>query len=447
MKKVDFLEENVTSLFLKYLIPSISASLVTSIYILVDTIIVGKGIGADAVAALNIILPLFSVFFGTGLLFGVGGAVLMSFYNGSGNTQKANVYFTISLSAVVVMILIYLILGITCFDSIAYALGATEITIDYVRDYGKFVLIGVPVFVLSTFLQTFVRNDKAPKLAMLSSISGGVINIVLDCLFVFGFNWGIGGAAFASVIGTTVGVLIVCTHFFSKENNLHINFNGICFKDLYLIVKNGISSFIIEIATGVVIFIFNIQLLKYVGEIGVTVYGIISNTTMVVASLSNGISQAAQPIIAVNYGAGKLERVEKVKKTGIFTALIIGLLFLGVGIFIPEVIINIFINPTPSIMELAPRAVKICCIAFFAMTINIFIINFYQSVLKPNYALIICMLRGLILNIIFVEFLPLIYDVNGIWLTMPSTEFLTLFVAFVILYLDKRKSIQKTPLS
>jgi len=440
MKKMDFLEENIAALFFKYLIPSISASLVTSIYILVDTIIVGKGIGADAVAALNIILPLFSVFFGTGLLFGVGGAVLMSFYNGSGNTKKANIYFTISLLAAVFMIVVYVVLGITCFDKIAYALGATEVTIDYVRDYGKFVVLGIPVFVLSTFLQTFVRNDKSPKLAMLSSISGGVINIIFDCLFVFGFNWGIGGAAFASVIGTTIGVLIVCTHFFSKENHLHINFKGVTLKDLYLIVKNGVSSFIIEIATGIVIFIFNIQLLQYVGEIGVTVYGIISNTTMVVASLSNGISQASQPIIAVNYGAGKLERVNKIKKIGMLTALAVGMMFLAAGVFMPNIIINIFINPTPSIMELAPQAVKICSAAFLAMTMNIFIINFYQSVLKPNYALIICMLRGLILNIIFVQCLPLFYDVNGIWLTMPATEFLTLSVAFAILYLERRKS-------
>ena len=106
----------------------------------------------------------------------------------------------------------------------------------------------------------------------------------------------------------------------------------------------------------------------------------------------------------------------------------------------PNIIINIFINPTPSIMELAPQAVKICSVAFLAMTMNIFIINFYQSILKPNYALIICMLRGLILNIIFVECLPLFYDVNGIWLTMPATEFLTLLVAFVILYLERKKS-------
>lgn len=267
MKQPDLLKDNIGKLFFRYLLPAVSATLVTSIYVLADTIFIGKGISDVAVAALNIIIPLFSLYFGTGLLFGVGGAVLLSVAKGQGDEKKANAYFSIALVANAVISIIFLLLNIFWFDKIAYMLGATETTIGFIREYGSYFIWGIPFFCFSTFLQAFIRNDKAPKLAMIAVITGGVLNIIIDYVFIYIFDMGMGGAAFATVLGSVFSCVILCTHFFSKNNTLHFVKSGIQLKYLKDVLKNGFSSFLIEMSSGIVIFIFNIQVIRYIGNV------------------------------------------------------------------------------------------------------------------------------------------------------------------------------------
>ncbi|MEA5084622.1 MAG: MATE family efflux transporter [Lachnospiraceae bacterium] len=413
-KQIDLLNDSTNSLFLRYLLPSISATLVTSIYILADTVMIGKGVGSNGIAAINIVIPIFTIFFGLGLLFGVGGAVLMSMAFGENKIEKGQQYFTTSVIAVAIMVLVcWLVFGFNL-TKMLYLFGATQNTIHLAQEYGIILVRGVPIFMFSSMLQVFVRNDKAPNIAMVGVICGGVTNVILDYIFIFMLKMGMEGGAIATVIGSSITVLILSIHFFSKANNLKIVKTGFSFGNLKRIIINGFASFLVEVSSGVVVCLFNIQLVKYVGDIGVAVYGIISNSSIVAMSLANGVAQAAQPIIATNFGAGNYRRVNLVCKTGVAVALGIGVLLCIIGEAIPNIITAAFVEPTPEITSLSVMAIKIYFVSFIAMTVNIFFGSYFQSTMSPNYSLIICITRGLILSSALVLILPKLMGVIGI---------------------------------
>lgn len=432
MKKYNLLEDNIKPLFFRYLIPSISATLVTSIYILVDAIIIGKGIGANAVAALNIILPFFSLLFGTGLLFGVGGAVLVSFSHGKGDHEKAKTYFSISVLCAAAFSIAYIVIFSVFFTPITTFLGADDSTRDLVSEYGKVVVYGCPTFVFSSFMQTVVRNDKAPKLAMIGTIAGAAINIVLDVVFVYVFKWAMFGAAFASVLGAGISSLFLCVHFFTKNNTLKFTLKSAKFRDFTMIVKTGFSSFLVEMSAGIVIFVFNFQLLKYIGVVGVTAYSIISNTGIILMSMCNGVGQAAMPVLSTNYGAGKAHRVHQVTRLAIASSIIIGTVFTMAALVVPNLFINTFINPTKEISEIAVKAIRIYAPAFLATAVNISISNYFQGTIRPGYSMTITMLRGLVLNLLFIFVLPVILGADGIWMAIPIVEIITVVIALIM---------------
>ena len=425
--------ESVSKLFTRYLLPSICGTLVTSIYVLADSIIIGKGIGTQALAALNIVLPLFNIFFGNGLLFGVGGSVLMSIERGAGDYKKGECYYSIALVLNAIMCVLYTVLMLCFMTPMVEFLGATDVTMPYIKEYAPYVIIGMSFFSFSSFLQTFVRNDGAPKLAMIAVITGGILNIILDILFVFPMQMGMKGAAIASVIGAAITVLILLLHFRSKKNGLHFNLKG--FEPTYVIniLKNGFTSFFVEVASGVLMFIFNLQILRYIGDIGVGLYGVITNTVIIVTCLCNGINQAAQPLISVNYGAGLTSRVEQVKKLGIKTSIGICSGIALLGLMVPNLFTYIFIHPSEEILALSKVAIRTYFSGFFIMGINMFIIGYFQSTLKPMLSLVLCLARGCVLGIVFVYILPPFIGNIGIWMAMPLAELISLIVGMIYL--------------
>lgn len=427
--KMDLLHDDPKKLFFKYLLPSISATLVTSIYVLADMIMIGKGVGQDGLAVLNFILPLFTLFFGTGLLLGVGGAVLMSVANGSGDKKLANTYFT---HAALSGAFLATVLGLVFLEPIGYMLGCTPVNIGLFTSYAQYLVGFCPVFLFSSLLQAFVRNDGAPKRAMVAVISGGVTNIILDYIFIFILGMGMAGGAIATVIGSITSVTLLLTHFMSKQNTMKLLKGKIQVNLIGRILHSGLPSFLIEVASGIVILLFNLQLLKYVGEVGVVVYSIMANSAIVAMSLFNGVSQGAQPIMATNYGAEQSERVVSVRKVGSITVFIIGIVLFLSGFLFPDIVVQIFIEPTTEVLDMARGAIRIYFAAFIIMSLNIFYSTYFQSVLKPKLSLIICLLRGIIICTILVFLLPLLIGVTGIWLVMPITELITAIMAMMM---------------
>lgn len=217
MKNIDLTKEPVRKAFMHYLIPAVLATMVTSIYILVDTIMIGNRIGADALAGLNIVFPPIMIFFGTGNLLGIGGSVLMSVALGRNEQNAQKKYFTTAVISGIFIALVYMFILIVFFNPVMRFLGASDVTISYIKDYMKPVIPGIPFFIFSSMIQAFLRNDKAPKTAMAGSLCGGILNIILDYIFMYPLNMGMFGASLASVIGLVVNVAVLCTHFFCKE--------------------------------------------------------------------------------------------------------------------------------------------------------------------------------------------------------------------------------------
>lgn len=437
MNTQDFLNKPVKQVFMRYLVPSVFATMVTSIYVLADTIIVGKGIGTIAVAALNIVLPLYNIFFGLGLLFGVGGSVLMSILRGEGDEKGANAYFSTSLVAMCVVLALSLAFFTAFMEKIALVFGGTPETMPYIMDYMPYIVWGMGLFFFSSYLQTFIRNDGAPRLAMYAVVSGGVANIILDYVFVYNFNMGMAGAAIATVMGSGLTVVILLTHFFTKKNNLHFSLKGVRTSFIKNIILNGFASFLIEVASGVTIFVFNIQLLKYAGNTGVSVYSIISNTAIVVVCICKGINQAAQPLLSTNYGAGLYERTDKIRALAVKVSVIICAVPVILGLVVPDFFTYIFINPDSAILSMSASAIRIYFVGFMMLGINMVFICYFQAILKNGYSMIICLMRGLILVVAFAYIFPLFMDVTGIWLAVPAAETITMLFGIYLIYFKK----------
>lgn len=431
MKSIDLTKEPVKKAFMHYLIPAVLATMVTSIYILVDTIMIGNRIGADALAGLNIVFPPIMILFGTGNLLGIGGSVLMSVALGRNEQNAQKKYFTTAVISGICIAFVYIFILIVFFDPVMRFLGASDVTIDYIKDYMKPVIPGIPFFIFSSMLQAFLRNDKAPKTAMAGSLCGGILNIVLDYIFMYPLEMGMFGAALASVIGLIVNVVVLCTHFFAGNNSLKISFKNLQAKLFSDVIKSGFPVFLTDISSSVLIFLFNIQLLKYYGVIGITIYSIISNTSLTAISLFNGVSQAAQPITAVNYGASKFDRIKKVYRLGMVTSVIVGVAFTLAGFIIPERIADIFVKLSEYDMVNAKKAIMIYFSAFLFMGANIFMQNYFQSIIKPLQSLIICIIRGIALSGIILFILPAIIGKIGIWFAVPLAEIVTILISII----------------
>ena len=204
------------------------------------------------------------------------------------------------------------------------------------------------------------------------------------------------------------------------------------------VLGNGLASFILEISNGFVMLLFNRQLLAYVGEMGITVYGIITNTALVASSISNGIAQAVQPLLSANFGAGNLKRVGEARKLGVRTGFAAGFIFTAIGMLIPVQLSYLFLDPTPEILTMAVPAIRLYFLCFLVSEWNIISGTYFQSTVRPRFSLTITLLRGVILNSVFVFLLPALFGVDGIWLTVTVSEFITAGVASVLM---KRENI------
>lgn len=442
MKNIDLINEPVKKTFKHYLIPAVLATMVTSIYILVDTIMIGNKIGADALAGLNIVFPPIMILFGTGNLLGIGGSVLMSVALGKNDYNASKKYFTTAVILGLIISIVYIFVLTAFFMPIMNFLGASDVTIDYIKGYMKPIIPGIPFFIFSSMIQAFLRNDNAPKTAMAGSLCGGILNIVLDYIFIYSLNMGMYGASLASVIGLIINVAVLSTHFISKDNSLKISIKSISPKVFIDVLRSGFPVFLTDITSSSLVFVFNIQLLKYYGVIGITIYSIISNTSLTVISLFNGISQAAQPITAMNYGAGKYNRIKEVFKLGIATSIFVGAAFTIAGFIVPEKIAGIFVELSDNDLINAQKAIMIYFSAFLFMGVNIFMQNYFQSVIKPLQSLIICMIRGIILSGIMLIIIPILVGNIGIWFAVPLAEVATVLISIAFYKYSNTKIIQ-----
>ncbi len=423
------LEKDIRKVFWAYLLPSVGGMLGTSLYVLGDTMIVGRGLGSPGLAALNISIPLINVFAGFGLLFGMGGATALAVDQGQGKGEQLNVIFTKSMAMSFLVGVLLTLVRIFFLEELCYFLGASEATLEMARDYLGVLMSFSTAFLLNTTLTIFVRNDGAPELAMWSMLTGSILNVVLDYVFIFSFGWGMAGGALATGLAPVVSLIILSTHFIRKKNTIRLIPFRLQPKLTGRIVANGGASFVLELSAGIVIFAFNQVILGLAGDLGVSAYGVIANLSLICAAIFAGVGQGIQPIVSVNHGAGKSERVYEVISLGLYTALGLGLVFIALGLVFPGFLVSLFTGANTELLGIAVNGIRLYFLSFAAMSLNIVLTSFLQAKEKSRSSLAISLTRGLFLVLISLSILPKLMGLNGVWLTMPVAEVLTLFLA------------------
>ncbi len=438
---MDLLKDNLRKLYLKFLIPSLGSAMVMSIYTLTDAIVIGKGVGADALAALSITTPLLCILMSMGILFGVGGSVQMSVCRGTGSYEKSNRFFTLSFFTLAfISVVLWMVYGFGI-SALLKVMGANDVLYPYAMAYMKYINIFIPVAVFSNYFAIFVRADGDPNRAMFGVMLGGVANIVLDIVFVFPLQMGIGGAALASAIGMVIQVLVGISHFFSRKNGLKFIKPKHVFSSIGQIISNGIPSFFNEFANGFIVFLFNIQILKYCGDTALSVYSVISNCVILFNSLFTGVGQSIQPIIATNFGAGKWERIKKVKNMAFVTIIFMGFLFSMSGVLFPTIVCSIFMKLDESMTVIAQNGVRKYFMAFLPMGINLLTSYYLQSVLCVKKSLCISLLRNVILSGLAIIVFPLIFEGDSLWVVMPVVETIVLLLSLTFLHKSNKVAV------
>ena len=438
---MDLLKDDIKKLYFKYLLSAFGSALIVSIYSIVDMAVVGQYQGSDGTAALAVVAPIWNIIYSLGLFMGVGGSVIFSSIKGnkSSNKGEANQYFTISLIGAIVLSIIATISIFLFEEPILTFFGATNKTLlNLAKDYLKPIRFTIPLFLFNQFLASYLRNDNNPLLATIGVLSGGLFNVFGDIIFTFTLNMGIFGAGLATSIGSIISFLVMIIHFFTKKNSLKLSKFNNFFLKLGKITQCGFSTFIVDAAMGVLTILFNRQIMKYLGQDALSVYGTIITISTFVQCCAYSVGQASQPIISLNYGANNTYRIKKTLKYAMISAIFFALLRTLISLIYPNLYVYIFIKNTENILSIAPHIIRIYSLSFLLLPINVFSIYYFQSILKPNIALIISIMRGILFSGILIILLPLISS-NLIWFAMPITELLTFIFVIICLVLSTIK--------
>ena len=356
---MNFLTDDIRSLYRKMLIPSLAGAVVMSIYSFVDTIAVGQSEGAAGAAAMAVIAPVYGLMVFLGLLCGIGGSVLMSVARGEGNHEKGEACFTGSVILICILTGIAWIVLNAFREPVFYFFGANAEIIAKTTEYGQWIVWVMPFFVFTMFIAAFIRNDGAPKLVMTAVVTGGCINMFGDWFLVFPMKMGMTGAALATVIGTSVQALIMGSYFFRKECRLRIARPHHILRGFRRVLQIGIGASLLDLGTIMIGIMMNRQILNYGSTTELAVFGVIATILSLFQALFCGVGQAIQPLVSSNYGAGQDERYQKVWKYSLATVMALGLFFCLFGECLPVAITKLFVADAPEVFETAPLAFRL----------------------------------------------------------------------------------------
>ncbi|MCT4618385.1 MAG: MATE family efflux transporter [Marinisporobacter sp.] len=422
--------------FMKYAVPSVIGMMVSALYIVVDGIFVGRGVGASALASINVALPITTLMIAITMMITMGGAAVMSIKFGENKYEEGNNIFLQSLFLIIAITGVVSIISVIFPEQLARMLGASDELLKGTAEYLRYYMLFGLGFSGSLALSAFVRNDGNPNLAMISLILGAVTNIALDYTFIFIFNLGIIGAAVASGLGQLSSVFLLLTHFLRKRGNLKLYMPKLKKQELIRIIRAGTPEFIVQVSPAVSVFAFNQVIIRRIGEIGIAGFSIIGYISAVLLALFIGISQGIQPLLSYNYGKGDYEKVKKVFKIGVKTNFTASLIIYGILLLFGEKIISIF-NGDRILVKLTYEAMIIYAFSFVIASINIVNVTYHQSTENSKIANIISTSRGMIFTILAIIILPLIIGDIGIWISIILGELLTLALIIYLSYVKK----------
>lgn len=432
---MDFLNSNIKPLYFKYLAAAFGSTLITSIYSIVDMAMVGQYQGSEGTAALAVVAPIWNIIYSLGLLFGIGGSVILSTERGKKDRkcQNVNEYFTAAVIGTGAVA--FIAWGIIVFfdQELLTMFGAEENLLSLAMSYLTPIKFVLPCFMITQMLAAFLRNDSDPALATIAVLAGGIFNIFGDCIFVFSFNMGIFGAGLATAIGSVITILVMLSHFFLKRNTLHLVKPLGLLNKLNEICITGFSTFFIDVAMGILTILFNRQIMKYLNADALSIYGIIVNVSTFVQCCAYSVGQASQPIISMNYGAQAKNRIVETLKYALYTAAFFSIFWTLSAMLLPNEMVSIFMTPTAEISSIAPAIIRCYGLSFLLLPFNIFSTYYFQVLLKPKASFVVSVARGLIISGLLIILLPTI-QADLIWLAMPLTELIVASYAAVMIH-------------
>ena len=421
------MEKSILSEFAKYSSLNVIGMLALSCYILADTFFVAQGIGAIGLTALNLAIPVYSVISAAGLMTGVGAATRFAI-SGSKTIFTQSLIFGFLISAVCFFC------GLFLSPNIAFLLGASEDVFETTRSYLQILLLFAPLFITDSIISCFVRNDRNPRLSMIAMTCGTFTNILFDYIFIFPLDMGITGAALATGFSPFVSLVILSAHFLSKRSTLSLQKIRLSLKAALDICRLGISAFITEFSSGIVMLVYNMIILNISGDLGVAAYGIIANISLVIVSVFTGIAQGSQPLISRCYGRGDNRGALKVLKYAIIASTVFSIIFYSVSFIFTNEIICIFDRENiGALQDIAFSGFRIYFTSIIFAGINIQCASFFSSVDKSKYGFIISVLRAAALIIPVALTLSYFFKMTGVWLSITVTELAVSIIAFIFL--------------
>ncbi len=436
----DLEEKSIGGLMWRFFWPAFVGVFSIALYNIVNRIFIGRGVGSEALSGLAVVFPIMIIIGAFSMLVGVGAGARVSISMG-----KKDIHFAERVlgNAFLLMILLGILLTVAGFlvkTPLLRSFGANERTMGYAQQYLNIILLGTVFQLLGFALNNIIRSEGNPRIAMISMIISSCLNVILDPIFIFGFGWGVRGAALGTVISQFVLVIWVLRHFLRKKGFLQLKFSNMKLEPVIIwqIVTIGISPFAMQVAGSYIQATFNHQLIRYSNDVAVAAMGIINSVSMMVVMAIVSINMASQPIIGYNYGARLYGRVRQTWNTGIVAATILAVIaFVFVELF-PGAIVQLFNTNDPELYRICKRGIRIFMLMLPVVGFQIICSNYFQSIGKAKISLFSTLLRQVIVLLPLLMTLPRFWGIDGVWFASPISDFIAACVVFIFFRIERR---------
>ena len=416
--------------FFKYIFQSIAGMIGISVYILADTFFISVHSGADGLAVLNLILPVYGVVYAIGAMIGIGSATRFGINRAKG--ENTDHYFLQSVFWSVLCRVPFIITGIFAPEKFLHLLGADAGLTALGKSYLRIMLITTPLFMTNYTFTAFARNDQGTSTAMTGAISASLFNIVFDYIFMFPLNLGFLGAALATALSPVVTMLVCSTHYLGKNNHVEFHWRKPSLRRIIGCCQLGVSAFFAEISSAVITIIFNMLILRIAGNIGIAAYGVVANISLVAMAILNGLAQGAQPLISQSYGKGEHDLVRKFLNWSLAAALLIELVIVVLIYGFTDTFISIFNSEhNLQLLAYAHTGLRLYFLGFLVAGINIVLVAYFSAIDRACPAVLGSVMRGIIAIAFCAILFSQILGLNGIWLSFLGSEIITFFVILI----------------
>lgn len=426
---------------LRFTLPSIIMMVFTSIYGVVDGFFVSNFAGETAFAAVNFIMPVVMIVGCTGFMFGTGGAALVSKTLGEGNRKKTGEMFTLIVVAAVVLGAALGLTGFFVVRPLGRLLGAEGEMLDLCVQYARIIMLTQPFYVLQYIFQCFCSVAEKPKLGLVVTVGAGVTNMVLDGLFVGILPWGVPGAAAATAISQVVGGGLPLLYFLSRKNTTSLRFGRfrMDWRVLWKTCSNGISEFLSNISSSLVGMLYNVQLMKYAEKLGVSAYGVLMYVNFAFLAVFIGYSVGAAPIIGYHYGAKNSDELKGLLRKSLQMIAVGAIAMFAAANLLAKPLANLFVGYNQTLYEMTVHAFRYFSFSFLFAGFAIFGSSFFTALNDGMTSALISFLRTLVFQVAAVLILPLILELDGIWLSIVGAEIMAVLATAGFLILKRKK--------